>query len=61
VQTLEAKVIAEKAAREKRLAEARKREAEREKAAAERAKVDEGDGYGKQRLHDFVSGAFRCE
>ena len=36
VQTLEAKVIAEKAAREKRLAEARKREAERQKAAAER-------------------------
>ena len=44
VQTLEAKVIAEKAAREKRLAEARKREAERQKAAAERAKADDGDG-----------------
>jgi hypothetical protein len=36
VQTLEAKVIAEKAAREKRLAEARKGEAERQKAVAER-------------------------
>ena len=36
VQTLEAKVIAEKVAREKRLAEARER-AERQKAAAERA------------------------
>ena len=36
VQTLEAKVIAEKAAREKRIAEARER-AERQKAAAERA------------------------
>ena len=44
VQMLEAKVIAEKAAREKRLAEARKREAERQKAAAERAKADDGDG-----------------
>jgi hypothetical protein len=44
VQTLEAKVIAEKAAREKRLAEARKREAERQKAAAERTKADHGDG-----------------
>ena len=43
VQTLEAKVIAEKAARKKRLAEARKRDAERrqeadrQKAAAEQA------------------------
>ena len=60
VQTLEAKVIAEKAAREKRLAEARAREAgrryeaDRKKAAAEQAKaekekteqatVDNGDG-----------------
>jgi hypothetical protein len=55
VQTLEAKVIAEKAAREKRLAEARAREAsrryeaDRQKAAAEQAKaeqatVDNGDG-----------------
>jgi hypothetical protein len=56
VQTLEAKVIAEKAAREKRLAEARARvasrryEADRQKAAAEQAKAeqatgDNGDGY----------------
>jgi hypothetical protein len=36
VQTLEAKVIAERAAREKRLAEVRKREADRQKAAADR-------------------------
>ena len=46
VQTLEAKVIAEKAAREKRLADVREREAERrqeadrQKAAAERAKAE---------------------
>ena len=46
VQTLEAKVIAEKATREKRLAEVRKREAERrqeadrQKAAVERAKAE---------------------
>ena len=46
VQTFEAKVIAEKAAREKRLAEVRKREAERrqeadrQKAAVERAKAE---------------------
>ena len=55
VQTLEAKVIAEKAAREKRLAEVRareasRREADRQKAAAEQAKAeqataDNGDGY----------------
>jgi hypothetical protein len=38
VQTLEAKVIAEKAAREKRLAEARERV--RQKAAAEQAKAE---------------------
>ncbi|HEY3621672.1 MAG TPA: hypothetical protein VGL12_04605 [Roseiarcus sp.] len=49
VQTLEAAVIAEKAAREKRLAEARergerRREADRQKAAAERANADDGDG-----------------
>jgi hypothetical protein len=49
VQKLEAAVIAEKAAREKRLADARKREAERQKAAAERekaeqAKADNRDG-----------------
>ena len=50
VQKLEAAVIAEKAAREKRLAGAREREAERrrqadrEKAAAEQAKADDGDG-----------------
>ena len=50
VQTLEAKVIAEKAAREKRLAEARAREAsrryeaDRQKAAAEQAKADNGNG-----------------
>ena len=63
VQTLEAAVIAEKDAREKRLADARKRDAERrqeadrQKAAAERAKAeqekteqateDNGDGSGK--------------
>jgi hypothetical protein len=46
VQKLEAAVIAEKAAREKRLAEVRKREAERrqeadrQKAAVERAKAE---------------------
>jgi len=46
VQTLEANVIAEKAARAKRLAEARAREAsrryeaDRQKAAAEQAKAD---------------------
>ena len=42
VQTLEAKVIAERAAREKRLAEARAREASRryEKAGAEQAKAE---------------------
>jgi hypothetical protein len=45
VQTLEAKVIAEKAAREKRLAEAReraegRREADRQKAAAEQATAE---------------------
>jgi hypothetical protein len=42
VQTLEARVIAEKAAREKRLAEARAREASRryEKAGAEQAKAE---------------------
>jgi hypothetical protein len=55
VQTLEAKVIAEKAAREKRLTEVRAREAsrrqeaDRQKAAAEQAKAeqataDNGDG-----------------
>jgi hypothetical protein len=55
VQKLEAAVIAEKAARERRPAEARKRQAERgreadrQKAAAERekaeqAKADNGDG-----------------
>ena len=52
VQTLEAKVIAEKAAREKRLdlAEVRAREASRryeanrQKAAAEQATADNGDG-----------------
>jgi hypothetical protein len=42
VQTLEAAVIAEKAAREKRLADARERE--RRKASAARAKADVGDG-----------------
>ena len=47
---LEAAVIAQKAAREKRLADAREREAsrrheaDRQKAAAEQAKVDNGDG-----------------
>jgi len=43
VQTLEAKVIAEKATREKRLADAReraRREADRQKAAAEQAKAE---------------------
>jgi hypothetical protein len=49
VQTLEAKVIAEKAAREKRLARAREAsrryEADRQKAAAEQATADNGDGY----------------
>ena len=43
VQTLEAKVIAEKATREKRLADAReraRREADRQKAAAEKAKAE---------------------
>jgi hypothetical protein len=48
VQTLEAKVIAEKAAREKRLARAREAsrryEADRQKAAAEQAKAGNGDG-----------------
>ena len=50
VQTLEAKVIAEKVAREKRLAEARAREAsrryavDRQKAAAERANANDRDG-----------------
>ena len=50
VQTLEAAVIAQKAAREKRLADARerdterRREADRQKAAAERANADDGDG-----------------
>jgi hypothetical protein len=49
VQTLEAAVIAQKAARDKRLAEARerderRREADRQKAAAERANADDGDG-----------------
>ena len=49
VQTLEAAVIAEKAAREKRLAAARerdaerRREADRQKAAAERAKAEKED------------------
>jgi hypothetical protein len=48
VQKLEAAVIAEKTARERRLAEARKREADRQKVAAERekaeqAKADNGD------------------
>jgi hypothetical protein len=45
VQTLEAKVIAEKAAREKRLARAREAsrryEADRQKAAAEQAKAEQ--------------------
>ena len=47
VQTLEAKVIAERAAREKRLAEVRAREAsrryeaDRQKAAAEQAKAEQ--------------------
>jgi hypothetical protein len=43
VQTLEAKVIAEKATREKRLADAReraRREADRQKAAAEQARAE---------------------
>ena len=43
VQTLEAKVIAEKATREKRLADARERaprEADRQKAAAEQARAE---------------------
>jgi hypothetical protein len=43
VQTLEAKVIAEKATREKRLADAReraRREADRQKVAAEQAKAE---------------------
>ena len=48
VQKLEAAVIAQKAAREKRLADvreaARRREADRQKAAAEQAKADNGDG-----------------
>jgi hypothetical protein len=50
VQKLEATVIAEKAAREKRLAAVRerdterRREADRQKAAAERANADDGDG-----------------
>ena len=44
VQKLEAAVIAEKAAREKRLAEARRREADRQKAAAEQANTKDGDG-----------------
>jgi hypothetical protein len=48
VKKLEAAVIAEKAAREKRLADAReraerRREADRQKAAAEQAKADDGD------------------
>jgi hypothetical protein len=49
VQTLEAKVIAEKAAREKRLAEVRAREAsrryeaDRQKAAVEQAKAEKED------------------
>jgi hypothetical protein len=42
VQTLEAKVISEKAAREKRLADVRERA--RQKPAAEQAKADDGDG-----------------
>jgi hypothetical protein len=41
VQKLEAAVIAEKAAREKRLADVRKREADRQKAAAEREKAEQ--------------------
>ena len=49
VQMFEAKVIAEKAAREKRLARAREAcrryEADRQKAAAEQATADNGDGY----------------
>jgi hypothetical protein len=49
VQTLEAPVIAEKAAREKRLAAGReraerRREADLQKAAAEQAKADDGGG-----------------
>ena len=50
VQTLEAAVIAQKAAREKRLADVREREAsrryeaDRQKAAAEQAKAGNGDG-----------------
>jgi F0F1-type ATP synthase epsilon subunit len=50
VQKLEATVIADKAAREKRLAAVRerdterRREADRQKAAAERANADDGDG-----------------
>lgn len=48
VRKLEAAVIAEKAAREKRLADvreaARRREADRQKAAAEQAKADNADG-----------------
>jgi hypothetical protein len=50
VRKLEAAVIAEKAAREKRLADVREREAERrreadrQKAAAEQAKADNADG-----------------
>jgi hypothetical protein len=49
VQTLEAAVIAEKAAREKRLAAGReraerRREADLQKAAAEQAKADDGGG-----------------
>jgi hypothetical protein len=49
VQKLEATVIAEKDAREKRLADVReraerRREADRQKVAAERANADDGDG-----------------
>jgi hypothetical protein len=41
VQKLEAAVIAEKAAHEKRLADVREREADRQKAAAEREKAEQ--------------------